>query len=131
MNLKFKITASYFGSQEILTAAHMPLGTPFSFIHRVLMWASRRVEHDPARAAGKESAIRQHAERTTHDIHPRYGGILERNETSYKAEFFWSLYTQTLIRTVFIEKTLNNDTSPTESIHSVFFVRANKIGAQT
>ena len=29
MNLNFKITASYFGSQEILTAAHMPLGTPF------------------------------------------------------------------------------------------------------
>ena len=29
MNLKFKITASYFGSQEILTVAHMPLGTPF------------------------------------------------------------------------------------------------------
>ena len=27
--LKFKITALYFGSQEILTAAHMPLGTPF------------------------------------------------------------------------------------------------------
>ena len=47
------------------------------------------------------------------------------------AEFFWSLYTQTLIRTVFIETTLNNDTSPTESIHSVFFVRANKVGAQT
>ena len=29
MNLKFKITASYFDSQEILTAPHMPLGTPF------------------------------------------------------------------------------------------------------
>ena len=29
MNLKFKITASYFGPQEILTAAHMPLETPF------------------------------------------------------------------------------------------------------
>ena len=29
MNLKFKITASYFGSQEILTAAHTPLGTSF------------------------------------------------------------------------------------------------------
>ena len=28
MNLKFKITASYFGSQEILTAAHIPLETP-------------------------------------------------------------------------------------------------------
>ena len=51
-------------------------------------WASRRVEHDPARAASKESAIRQHAERTTHDIHPRYGQILERNETNYKRRIF-------------------------------------------
>ena len=51
-------------------------------------WASRRVEHDPARAASKESAIRQHAQRTTHDIHPRYGQILERNETNYKRRIF-------------------------------------------
>ena len=51
-------------------------------------WASRRVEHDPARAASKESAIRQHAERTRHDIHPRYGQILERNETNYKSRIF-------------------------------------------
>ena len=51
-------------------------------------WASRRVEHDPARAASKESAIRQHAEKTTHDIHPRYGEILERNETNYKRRIF-------------------------------------------
>ena len=51
-------------------------------------WASRRVEHDPVRAASKESAIRQHAERTTHDIHPRSGQILERNETNYKRRIF-------------------------------------------
>ena len=51
-------------------------------------WASRRVEHDPAHAASKESAIRQHAEKTTHVIHPRYGKILERNETNYKSRIF-------------------------------------------
>ena len=51
-------------------------------------WASRRVEQDPARAASKESALRQHAERTTHDIHPRYSEILERNETNYKHRIF-------------------------------------------
>ena len=50
--------------------------------------ASRRVEHDPALAASKESAIRQHAEKATHDIHPRYGEILERNETNYKRRIF-------------------------------------------
>ena len=45
------------------------------------------------------------------------------------AEFFWSLYTQTLIRALFIETTLNNDTfhSPAKSVFSVFFVWANKI----
>ena len=45
------------------------------------------------------------------------------------AEFFWSLYTQTLIRALFIETTLNNDTfhSPAKSVYSVFFVWENKI----
>ena len=51
-------------------------------------WASRRIEHDTARSASKESAIRQHAEKNTHDIHPRYGEILERNETDYKRRIF-------------------------------------------
>ena len=51
-------------------------------------WASRRVEHDPTRATSKESTIRQHAEKTTYDIHPRYGKILERNETNYKRRIF-------------------------------------------
>ena len=52
------------------------------------MLISRGVEHDPVRAASKESAIRQHAEKNTHDIHPRYGEILERNETDYKRRIF-------------------------------------------
>jgi len=51
-------------------------------------WASRRVENNPARAASKETALRQHAERTTHDIHPCYVEILERNETNYKSRIF-------------------------------------------
>ena len=56
-------------------------------------WALRRVEHDPACAASKESAIRQHAESTTHNIHPHYSEILERNETNYKRRIFLkSLY---------------------------------------
>ena len=50
--------------------------------------ASRRVEHDPACAASKESAIRQHAKKTTHNIHPRYSEILKRNETNYKCRIF-------------------------------------------
>ena len=61
----------------------------FSLIgERKRHWASRRVEHDPARAASKESAIRQRAESTTHDIRPRYGEILERNETNYNRRIF-------------------------------------------
>ena len=51
-------------------------------------WALRRVEHDSACAACKESAIRPHAKKTTHDIHPRYSEILERNETNYKHRIF-------------------------------------------
>ena len=35
-----------------------------------------------------ESAILQHAEKNTHDIHPPYGEILERNETNYKRSIF-------------------------------------------
>ena len=46
------------------------------------------MEHDPARAVSKEFAIRQHAEKTMHDIHPCYGKILERNETNYKCRSF-------------------------------------------
>ena len=53
----------------------------FSYIgESKLCWAARRVEHDPTLE------------------------ILERNETGYKAEFFWSLYTQTLTRTAVNER---------------------------
>ena len=52
-------------------------------------WASRAAEHDPACVASKESsAIRQHAEKSVHDIRPRYGEILERNEHNYRHRIF-------------------------------------------
>ena len=58
-------------------------------------WASRSVEHDPARAASKESAIRFHAERTDHDIHPRHARILEKNVNHYGERIFLeSLHSQ-------------------------------------
>ena len=64
-------------------------GCDFSYIgESKRCWASRRVEHDPARAASKESAIRQHAGENTHDIYPRYGEILQKNETNYKRRIF-------------------------------------------
>ena len=62
-------------------------------------WASRRVEHDPACAASKESAIRQHAEKTTIHITSIQGMKLITS-----AEFFCSLYTQTLIRTLWTKE---------------------------
>jgi len=34
-------------------------------------WTSLGAEHDPGRASIKESAIKQHAETTDHDLHPR------------------------------------------------------------
>ena len=45
-------------------------------------WASRSIEHDPARAASGESLIRHHAHTTSHEIHPRYARILEHNLTT-------------------------------------------------
>ena len=58
-------------------------------------WASRSVEHDPARAASKTSAIRHHTEVTDHNIHPRYGRILEINVHNYgKGLFLESLHSE-------------------------------------
>ena len=51
-------------------------------------WNSRATEHDPARAASRESAISNHAHTTTHDIHPRYATILERHERNYDRRLF-------------------------------------------
>ena len=51
-------------------------------------WASRSVEHDPARAASKTPAIRHHAEVTDHNIHPRQGHILEMNVHNYGKRLF-------------------------------------------
>ena len=38
-----------------------------------------RDEHDPGRASNKQSAIKQHAETTDHDLRPRDAQILERS----------------------------------------------------
>ena len=51
-------------------------------------WASRSIEHDPARAASRESLIRHHAHTTGHDIHPRYARILEHNEHNHHRRLF-------------------------------------------
>ena len=51
-------------------------------------WASRRVEHDPAHTAIKSRQSDNMLKKTTHDIHPRYGKILGRNETNYKRIIF-------------------------------------------
>ena len=60
-----------------------------------MVYISRSVEDDPARAASKESAIRFHAERTDHDIHPRHARILEKNVNHYGERIFLeSLHSQ-------------------------------------
>ena len=51
-------------------------------------WSSRGAEHDPGRACNGESAIKQHAESTEHDIHPRNATILERGISSYTKRLF-------------------------------------------
>jgi len=37
MNLKLKITTLYFGSQEMLTAAHMPVGTLYIIVSHLFL----------------------------------------------------------------------------------------------
>ena len=51
-------------------------------------WASRSIEHEPARTASRESPIRHHALATSHDIHPRYARILEHNEHNHHRRLF-------------------------------------------
>ncbi len=51
-------------------------------------WSSRGAEHDPGRASNSESAIRQHAESTEHNIHPKDVQILERDVINYSKRLF-------------------------------------------
>ena len=54
-------------------------------------WSSRGAEHNPGRASNSESAIKQHAESTEHNIHPKDAQIIERGVISYSksvAEYF-------------------------------------------
>ncbi len=51
-------------------------------------WSSSGAEQDPGRACNGESAIKQHAESTEHDIHPRNATILERRISSYTKRLF-------------------------------------------
>ena len=50
-------------------------------------WASRRVEHDPARAASKESTIQQHAEETAYTSTHAAAKFLKRMKLITSAEF--------------------------------------------
>ena len=69
-------------------------------------WASRSIEHDPAYAASKESAIWFHAERTDHDIHPWHAYILKKNVNYYGERMFLeSLHSQ-------LEKNTVNERKP-------------------
>ena len=59
-------------------------------------WSSRGAEHDPGRASNRESAIKQHAESTDHNIHPRDAQILERGVTNYHKRLFLESWHSTL-----------------------------------
>ena len=52
------------------------------------LWSSRGAEHDPGRASNTESVIKQHAESTDHNIHPREAQILKRSVTNYNKRLF-------------------------------------------
>ena len=59
-------------------------------------WTSRGAEHDPGRASNTESAIKQHAESTDHNIYPRDAQILERGINSYNKRLFLESWHSTL-----------------------------------
>lgn len=54
----------------------------------------RGVEHNPGRASNSESAIKQQAKSTDHNIYPRDVYILENGVNNYKRGFHCSLSTQ-------------------------------------
>ena len=59
-------------------------------------WSSGGAEHDPGRVSNSESAIKQHAESTEHNIHPKDAQILERGVTSYSKRLFLESWHSTL-----------------------------------
>ncbi|KAL9987497.1 hypothetical protein ACROYT_G001817 [Oculina patagonica] len=59
-------------------------------------WSSRGAEHDPGRASNNESAIKQHAESTEHNIHPKDAQILERGVVNYSKRLFLESWHSTL-----------------------------------
>ena len=67
-------------------------------------WRSSTAEHNPARAASKESAIRHHAVTTTHDIHPRYAQILENDEHRLNRRLFLESFYSTIDRNTVNER---------------------------
>ena len=89
-------------------------------------WASRSLEHEPARAACKTSALRHHAETTDHNILPRHGRILEMNVHNYgKRLFLESLHPELDKNTG--ENTVNEQSALTLGGHSTV-LNANNLG---
>ena len=63
-----------------------------------------RSRHNPAHATSRESTIRQHAAKTIHPSTHAMAKFLKGMKQITSAEFFWSLYTQTLTRTLSMKK---------------------------
>jgi hypothetical protein len=59
-------------------------------------WNSRGAEHKPGTRGNNESAIKQHAETTRHDIHPNYVEILERGVSNRQKRLFLESWHSTL-----------------------------------
>ena len=69
----------------------------FTYIGEIkCSWSSRGAEHDPGRTCNREAAIKQHAQKTDHDIHPRDAMILERGITSYTKRLFLESWHSTM-----------------------------------
>ena len=53
-------------------------------------WNSRGSEHKPDTRNNRESAIKDHAETTDHDIFVNHVQILEKNVNNWHKRFFWN-----------------------------------------
>jgi len=88
---------------EILEPVNIVIGSATPVLLHTLyigeskhLWTSHRAEHDPGCVSNKESAIKQHAETTDHDIHLRDAQILERGISNYGKRLFLELWHSTM-----------------------------------
>ena len=81
-------------------------------------WNSRGGEHKPGTNNNKESAIKDHAETTDHDIVTSYVEILEKNVNNWHKRIFLESWHST------IDKNAVNERKPFPSVYKTLLKQA-------